>query len=253
MPVRSRNSTPPFELMSTEAIASSGVKRRVYTDEIADDAPAGGARGGRWWGQLHQPLVIRVPPGVLVLGVVGLLAAVLLAYWAGQARGFRNGQLTMLTGSGQHRAATASKAVVVGTGAVEAIRQNSLSHGRSAGVESMARPVPLRRNGLNYFVLAHCPREEATQLVEFLHEHGLESAAFRAQNGRFFQVMALHGFEKDDILGPTRQQLEQRVRELGRLWSTKRYGPDFSQTGIYLDLYEGEPVAETILVQQEQT
>ncbi len=86
--------------------------------------------------------------------------------------------------------------------------------------------------------------------MAFLNDNGVEAAAFKPHNKRFFQVIALKGFRSGQLTSPDREAFEKRLQRLGRAWKSQGLGPDFSQSGIYLDLYEGERIAESIVIKR---
>lgn len=217
----------------------------------ADDPKIGGSPSGgpeRAWAWTRRPIVLRLPTGLAVMLGLTFLLILVLAYWAGQTRGRR--QATALTGteSGQ-RVAHRSDLNVVEAGSGLSNNPNPRHRGQDRPGTDTGQSSGRRQAGLNYFVLAHYPKADAQRLVIFLHGYGVEAAAFRPHNRRLFQVVALEGIGRDDIDGPVRRQFEQKLRQLGRAWKTQRHGPDFSQTGIYLDLYENESVAETLVIE----
>jgi len=215
-------------------------------DQTPSDPPVS-APGSQWLGAGRQAM-LRLPTGLLVLVGVGFVLSVLLAYWAGLGRGYRRGQESVAAESRQKEAVHwKTHGALPVLSAMEGRIENSRKP------FDLARPQggDLREKGLNYFVLAHYPREDAQRLVGFLKQHGVESAAFRLHNKRLFQVIALKGFHRDNLYGRERREFERRMHELGRAWKAKHHGPDFSKTGIYLDLYETETIAETLIAKKE--
>lgn len=248
MVLRHRDSPPPYELMNPGSLAAGGTFHR--TGRKTGARPWEGLEGPiRWWTRAQQPIVVRVPSGLAVLLGVTFLVLLVLAYWAGQTHGRRQNP--------------ADRPIVLGggtpplAGRVASQRATASVPGPRADRADSARladdaPADPRAVGLNYFVLAHYPRQEAQRLVEFLDGRGVEAAAFRAHNRRLFQVIALRGFARGEIDGAQRRQFEQTLRQLGHNWKSQRLGPDFSQSGIYLDRYENEPVAEVLLVRENE-
>ncbi len=176
----------------------------------------------------------------MILLCVALVGLIVMAYWVGLTRGSRFAQVQG-AGTLEPRDTRPSQTVAVMGTLPELARSDT-----TAGAERTDQHAAQREVGLNYFVLAHYPRADAERLVSFLNGNGIDAAAFRLHNKDLFQVIALYGLSRDEIYSAARKEFEQQMRHLGRQWKTEGHGPDFSTTGIYLDLYEGEPVAETI-------
>jgi hypothetical protein len=116
-------------------------------------------------------------------------------------------------------------------------------------VQSPPLQADPRREGLNYFIIAHYREDEAERLVEFLWQQGVEAAAFRPHNASLFQVVALRGFTATE-LDDAGKQYRQSILALGRLWKEKYRGSDFSRNGIYPAKYTGDAVAAMIVTAQ---
>lgn len=222
--------------------------------ELAPASGAGVAPASPWrfWESGQPPIVFRLPNGAVWLLALGLVGLILLSYWVGIWRGYRRAERDFHAG-----AVTTSQAghvpslaapTVVGTQAGPAPTHTSPALQPTPGnlpllLKGTGEP---RAVGLNYFVLAHYPQADAERLILFLASQGVEAAAVRGPDQRLFQVIALRGFVREELTSSARQQLEQALRQLGRAWSSQKLGPDFSKSGIYLDLFEGEPIAESI-------
>ena len=251
-----RTNLPPYELMRPTVLDPARATRRVSPV----DASEGGARPtgvfGHWVAGARRPLVVRVPTGMAAVLGLAVILTIVLAYWAGQTRGRRSAEISPQDqiGAPYPAGTEAGYGGTVATGNHTAgipTLSRRLSADTLPGALAQAASTPrhggqLREKGLNYFVLAHYPVADADRLVVFLRERGVEAAAFKAHNKRLFQVIALRGFRRDNLYGPARQSLEQELRRLGRAWKKQGLGPDFAQTGIYLDLYEGESVEQVI-------
>jgi len=287
---RSRQNLPPFEVMRKQALGGSvGDLPKAVANPIEPIGGAGAeptelAEGGlvaRWWAGALRPVVLRIPQGYAVVLGFGFLGLIVLAYWAGQSRGHHEAvrqriqaQAGLLgagdgvsgvpginvparggerRGGGELNAQAPARGVV---GALPYLEPGVRGGGGVAvgdglfkvGVDPGSDP---RQDGLNYFVLAHYPEAEATRLVRFLWEEGVESIGVLLVGKSVYQVIALQGFGKDALNGAVRDQFEQQLRRLGRAWKKRKMGPDFSKSGIYLDLYEGETVAGLIMKESQ--
>ncbi|MEO0477147.1 MAG: hypothetical protein AAF085_14435, partial [Planctomycetota bacterium] len=88
-----RDQTPPYEIMRSRGGASGsgasagsegGPAEAPENEEDRIPRPPGRAP---WWVGSASPLVLRVPRGVAILSVVGLLLLIVVAYWVGSMRG----------------------------------------------------------------------------------------------------------------------------------------------------------------------
>lgn len=240
---RFRNNPPPFEVMKGgPPIRSTGTGP---SEPVAEPLPsASSGKHDSWWARVQQPMVVRLPSGLAVVLIGAFLSVIVLAYWVGQTRGHRQAEKQL---QADHTASQGASATIAnGQSAALPFLNNRVSEAGLVRSRSESARSGEREVGLNYFILAHYPEADARRLVEFLRETGVEVAAYRAHNKRFFQVVALHGFAKDDLYSQQRKAFEEQLRQLGRAWKEQRQGPDFAKSGIYLDLYEGESAVKTI-------
>lgn len=219
--------------------------------ELAPVSSVEAASPWRFWESGQPPIVFRLPNGAVWLLALGLVGLILLSYWVGIWRGYRRAERDFHAG-----ATTTSQAghvpslaapTPVGTQGAAPTRTSSALQPAPGNLPLLLKGTgEPRAVGLNYFVLAHYPQADAERLILFLASQGVQAAAVRGPDQRLFQVIALRGFVREELTSPARQQLEQTLRQLGRAWSNQKLGPDFSKSGIYLDLFEGEPIAESI-------
>lgn len=243
---RRRKSPPLFELVRTGTLSTgrslappAPPMREVEKSSLADTQTG-------WWSRAQRPIVWRLPVGLATVLILGLVGVVVLAYWAGMTRGTHRAQLS-LQADVRDLLQPETLAVVTPSGTWASAMQAE-KDSQKTGPEHTAASTGQdpRQSGLNYLVLAHYPPEDAQRLVGFLRQHGVEAAAFRPEKSRLFQVIALHAFHKDQIDSPARRDFEKNIRQIGRAWKAAKLGQDFSTSGIYLDLYEGESVAQVI-------
>ena len=100
--------------------------------------------------------------------------------------------------------------------------ENRASEAQNAGG---ARPNPYliddwmddpRTSGMNYFIVATQPPEEADRAAEFLAERGLEVVRLPVDNGGLAMVVVLEGFAPGETTSSRKRQLEARIKRLGR-------------------------------------
>ncbi len=179
-----------------------------------------------------EPVFIRLPRGYLVLVALAVLVLIVLAYWVGHSRGHRAGVASMTPADpvepllAQENPAPPPDFLAVnpggsgqGPGPAGASTNPASRRGAAAGAGTDPR-----REGMNYFVLAHYPRSEAQRLSDFLGRGGVETFIAASHNAGLFQVLALEGFSRDEIKSERRTRLEQRLRQLGREWKEQHKG-----------------------------
>lgn len=207
----------------TPAIASPAAQSLRQGEETDAGADAPG---------IGSPAMIRLPRGyAIVLGVVAA-GLILLAYWIGSTLGYRRGVRDTLPTPEQ-----VTQTDVSSNETPPFVRQGSPSVPTAAGTtgsrpRTAVNPVrgvfesgqDPRTPGLNYFVLAHYPRDEAVRLVEFLRGGGVEAAAIKWHNEGLFQVVALRGFSREELNGEGRKDFERRLRQLGQQWKSASRG-----------------------------
>ncbi len=195
------------------------------------------------------PLVLRIPKGYAALAALILVGLFVLTYWVGYARGDKDRlakvrelaqsqqemyNRTALLANGRNPAKS-SRDPAVAPG-VQDSPDTEVTGGLSA-VYTTENPPQKYRAGYNYFVLVHYPPKEATELVEFLGQHGVDAAAIFVNNNRF-KVVALEGFLASELDSERAREYKQLLRRLGRLWQdSKRGAGDLSD--MYPERYDG--------------
>lgn len=287
---RRRNTMPPLEVMGQnltrpEAVRASPGKpaapKPVSPPEPAvmhkaptDAPPPTGPQA--ILARSQQPMVLRVPQGLLVISGLVVIGLIVLAYMVGSSRGYNKAETDLALGDQSRRAefdAQRSNLRPAGTQGIDPNRPAvsrpppvglppvppGLSTGsRSAGtgtsggtpqksdVDTGVKPSGTasasRQVGYNYFVLATSNHDETQRLAQFLRENGVDAGVFPQHNGGSFQVVALRGFPRDQLTSQSRKDYERELRRLGRLWKTQKSGSS-DLADMYPDLYHGEPAA----------
>jgi hypothetical protein len=94
----------------------------------------------------------------------------------------------------------------------------------AAGIETVLPPGygPIasdpREPGLNYFILAYTPRDNAVKLARFFRDQGVEAYAVKAKNASLYRVIAAPGYPRGDRGGEAVRALERRIAEAARKW-----------------------------------
>ena len=184
----------------------------------------------------RPPLVLRIPPGGVVVGGLVLLVVIMLAYLVGHARGVKAGKLEARqirqevfgpdggTGGGVETAG-----VIRGDG--------STASGGDTGPSRAELYDDPREAGLNYFVLAQYNREEAERLAMFLERHGLDAFVNPVNNGKF-QVISEQGFRADQLETNAFKNHRRWLKQVGRLWKDQEQGPS-DLSDLWLKKYRG--------------
>jgi len=169
--------------------------------------------GIEWLKQAQHPIVLRIPRGLAVLTGLSVVVLILLAYWAGVARG-----------RGHERSVQAAR--------------NALNNGE----QGMAAPSALGDQprfvlGRTYLVLAELPTipgtrhdvtPEAQRLVAFLRRNGVDARIDLVDNS-VLRVIGLLGFHKKQLGGPEYEEHWRKLQQLGRQWKRLLHGiTDFS-------------------------
>ncbi|MEM6333419.1 MAG: hypothetical protein AAF823_08795 [Planctomycetota bacterium] len=235
-----RGAVPPYEIMGRKAIEGEGEEAgSVGAAERA--TPAAAATEGEPVGRpgvgsvamagLSEPVVLRVPRGLAILAVAGMIGLVIAGYGVGHSRG---------VGAGLAEAEAEAQAEQE---MIERMVRRQIgnparpSSDKPAGADP-ARFEDRRVRGLNYFVVSLSPPEEATRLVAFMSRQGVDATAVPSDDPRFVKVIALQGFTAAELRSPTARDYEEALRAIGRRWrEANGGGKDLSD--LYAELYRG--------------
>ena len=172
---------------------------------------------GAWLARARNPIVLRVPRGLVVILGIATLALIFLTYWVG------------------YQAAAEARGVSSST-SIDAQHQN------------LSGDVPRankRVNGLSYLVLVDWltdqygfsdMHQEALRLMAFLRKHDVEASIY-SNNNNVLKVVDLNGFAEDELGTKEYVTYRRRLNNLGRRWKAVDGGAaDFSS--MYLDKYD---------------
>ncbi|MEM9253115.1 MAG: hypothetical protein AAGB29_12265 [Planctomycetota bacterium] len=218
-----RNSIPPYEIMGRRPAEPGGEgEPEAGPAPVQSSAEAG--EPGRMVGGLSEPVVLRVPRGLAVVAIVGVLGLIVIGYAVGQRRGYSAGEAAARAQAQEEvneiRRMTGRPAIPGGTVDVDAATSDP------------------RRRGLRYYVVSHEPPAEAERLIAFLDRFGVDAAAVASDNPRFVKVIAAQGFSSGELRSATGRDYEQALRRIGRAWQDANDGgKDLSD--LYAELYEG--------------
>ncbi|MBI1337996.1 MAG: hypothetical protein GC164_13700 [Phycisphaera sp.] len=250
MNFRRRANNPPFEVMRprppashtpTPTQATEHKPSRESNPDRTQPLTHPETIGPRAWDTFVQsasvPVTWRLPRGYVVLAGVMLLVVIVLAFYVGKSRGYKQREAERV--ASQQVEPTPFKGPLPegfpGTGGGVGATDGSVGSdpGLPVVIDDATDP---RQKGLNYFVLAHYDKRLAERAVAYLRSHGLDAAAKKVNNG-LFQVLALRGFTATELKQPARREYEQKIKELGTVWKSQEKGPsDFYDA--YPDKYD---------------
>lgn len=229
MAVRRRHSQPPYEVMGgTRGYAAepgyraSGWPPSDPDGETVDmePLPEHGVGGSymSWRGQTTGPIILRLPKAYALLLAAMLIAMVVLAYWVGEQRGQKAAK-AQATRRQEQQMELASRGQAVRPGVVAAPPVTKRVAGATNTPSPRQMPASLaldkRVTGMNYYVVALLPQNEASQAKSFLGANGVETFLQFVENRGLYEVIALRGFERPD---DTAREFERELKRLGRLW-----------------------------------
>ena len=206
-----RDSTPPYEIMRSRSAApgsgasgDSGVSEPVQRQEESIPRPPGRAP---WWVGSASPLVLRVPRGIAILSVAGLLLVIVVAYMVGSIRG-----------------AAAAKPDPIEAGLGERTGPNGFFVSpeddfdrEEVEVPEDALLVERREPGLNYMQLITSTREDCEKLARFFGARGVAIQLVPVHNKGLWVAYAVkRGYRSDEMGSESRQRYEDMLRSIGR-------------------------------------
>lgn len=241
MNARRRDNTPPYEIMGN----------RPSAPQASGRGPRPGGRPGlgagisgfiesikdAWRDGANEPMTLRVPRGVAVAMLVGLLGLLILAYWVGHSRGWSAADQSV-------RAEYAP--ALVDEGRLPPERPGSGPGGlvNRPGTGSAAVSAPVQRAdprvpGSNYLILALYPEEEAQRLKAFLAQKQVDVLVGPRNNKGLCQVIALNGFTREQMRDTdAAERFLTKMRALGREWKAANDGRGDDLSSMYYGKYE---------------
>lgn len=243
MNARRRDNTPPYEIMGNRPAspqASGRGPRPGMWPGMRPGAGFGAGIGGffqsmadAWRAGASEPLTLRVPRGMAVSLLAGLLGLLVLAYWVGHSRG----------GSAAEKRVTAMyEPALADDGRVPPERLggrvNVPNTGQGPGSPAVERADP-RVPGSNYLILALYPQEEAQRLRAFFAERQVDVLVGPRNNKGLCQVIALNGFTREQMRDTdAAERFLTRMRALGRDWKAANEGRGDDLSSMYYGKYE---------------
>lgn len=232
-----RDYIPPYEIMRSRSGSSAG-GTAPNADESEADRPASNerdnvslqARPAPWWVGSASPLVLRVPRGVAILGVVGLLLLIVIAYGVGVIRG---------AAWAQPEAADPGMGDRAGPNGFFMSPDDDYA-GPEVSVPEEDLTVERREPGLNYMQLITSTREDCEALARFFGARGVAIQLVPVHNKGLWVAFAVkRGYRSDEMGGESQMRYEQMLRSLGRQWKQSNSGRGTDLSTMIFNRYDG--------------
>ena len=268
---RKSNRAAPFEVMGDYRKRQLAQGRERGQDAGQGEAtakPAAGAgqggpgsRVGQWATAAATPMVLRVPRGLAVAALAGVIGLLVLAYWVGYVQGGAGGERTSsvasadglkppppeaLRGMGQDGRDTTA-GLNGQAGQARPSRDGATRQSPAGPPSGSDQPAADRQPGLNYFIVATWPREAARSLAAFIQQQGLATSLVSRDNGRFAVVITEPAFalEPEDTAdaSPVRRQREQQLADVLEAWNAQEDLPggyNVDPEDMFLKKYRGQ-------------
>ncbi|MEM1354751.1 MAG: hypothetical protein AAGH88_07705 [Planctomycetota bacterium] len=236
MALRRRDQIPPYEIMRSRGNAGApGVGAVAPVEDGAERSPnegmdthqaagaasesAANSRADRgtapWWVGSAAPIVLRIPRGLAVAVIFGVLGLLIVSYWVGTVRG--------------KSAAKADAPPQIAGPNGNAPRQTpeiSISNERDPdgdNPETNDRPAmqvfaERREAGLNYLRLLTGNREECIRLAEFMADKRVAIQLVNRDNGEVVVYAVDQGFRGNELSSEEYLAYRRKLQELGRAW-----------------------------------
>ena len=240
------------ERATAPAPQAAPVEAKPAPAPVIQPRPAEPERGGL---MLKPGSAVRVPVGYLyvtaAIAVVLVFGSFMLGYQAAQNAAERERRLALTDGSAGEAALLDPLAVGNGSGTTP-VDPGLSSRPQGGGtvtpadtpdiISTPARPRPggdtgsglpnayfvgdgvadPRADGLNYWVVATQAEDEAKKIARFLAARNV--AVVVARSGRDYEVTTLQGFARNPANDPEGRSLQERIRDLGRLYRSSEGG-----------------------------
>jgi len=216
-----RDQTPPYEIMRStraNAAAEQGGDAPAEQEPVssssangAGGAGAGGSTGGRgpWWVGSSSPLVLRVPRGLAVLGVAGLVLLIVLAYWVGAVRGAASAQQAASEAGMGERSGPEGYYIAADDGYEGPEREVP-----ELVVEGEDRRVP----GMCYVRVVESTEADCRRIAKFFASRGVAMQVTKGNNDRFRVYVIERAYSPQETESESAQYFLSQMRGHGRAW-----------------------------------
>lgn len=178
---------------------------------------AGSSSGGRvpWWVGSSSPLVLRVPRGLAVLGVAGLVLLIVLAYWVGAVRGSASAQQAVAAAGMGERSGPEGYYIAADDG-----YQGPEQEVPEGVVEGEDRRVP----GMCYVRVVESTEADCRRIAEFFASRGVAMQVTRGNNDRFRVYVIERAYSPQETESESAQYFLRQMRGHGRAWKVHNGG-----------------------------
>ncbi|MCC6682413.1 MAG: hypothetical protein IT445_16055 [Phycisphaeraceae bacterium] len=234
---------PPYEIMRPGGREAMRQPNHAWrSPRPREQAEEGGKFSLSDWLTGGEPVSLRLPKGMALLIVAGLLLLIMIAYWVGQSRGraAADSRYQKQMQAVQDYRSSAAPLVVDPTaadsdGAGAGASSRAPSGGGGAAVTRTTDP---RQKGLNYPILVYCTLPEAKRLGAFLAQGGVDTFIISGKNEELYHLVGLHGLRGDGGFRAAREEYETKLKRLGREWKAQNGGRGEDLSSIWWDKYE---------------
>lgn len=235
-----RDQTPPYEIMrSRQPGGASGVGPSGSSGLPSEGGPSmpvpnasepATTTPGRapWWVGSSAPLVLRVPRGLALLAVVGVLGVIVLAYLVGSARGAASAKPDPEDASLGERSGPDGYFVSSEDG----------YEGTEIDVPGDALTAERREPGLNYMRLIQSNEADCRKLAEFFGSRGVAIQLVLVNNARSCIAYAVkRGYRGDELDSESCKRYRQQLLSIGQQWKIQNGNRGTDLSTMYFELY----------------
>lgn len=225
-----RDYTPPYEIMRGSSNAPQGdASDSTASSQHATDPPSTPTAKAPWWVGSSSPIVLRLPKGLAVLAVVGLLLLIVVAYSVGSARGAASAKPELVQAIGER------------TGPAGWFEAEDDAY--EGPVERPPEKVILderREPGLWYLRLMTSTPEDCRRLAEFMHSRGVAIQLVMRDNGRSVAYAIDRGYRTDEKDSEAAQHYLGWMRQRGREWKLRNGGRGDDLSSMFYAQYRSK-------------
>jgi hypothetical protein len=192
----------------------------------AEPAPTPGR--APWWVGSSAPLVLRIPRGLALLAVVGVLGVIVLAYLVGSARGAASAEPNPEDRSLGERSGPDGYFVTSEDG----------YEGSEVDVPKDPLTAERREPGLNYMRLIQDDEAYCRELAEFFGKREVALQLVLVNNGRSCIAYAVkRGYRGDELDSESCKRYRQQLLSIGQQWKIHNGNRGTDLSTMYFELY----------------
>lgn len=226
-----RDQTPPYEIMRGRS-AGVGTEAPPAADTQAEPARRPVSKVP-WWVGSSAPLVLRIPRGLAVAAVAGLLLLIVVAYWVGSVRGAAAGD----------RVQEIAQGIGERSGPAGWFESDEEEAYKGPEVEPPEKTVfdERRESGRWYLRLMTSTPEDCRRLADFMHSRGVAIQLVMRDNGRSCVAYAIdRGYRTDEKDQSPAQHYLGWMKQRGREWKLHNGGRGDDLSTMYYAQHRGK-------------